>query len=50
MKSEGFTDFILLQDDHYGINYLENIQHIKNIVEFYRLNPQIEMLYLSLKI
>lgn len=47
MKSEGFTDFVLLQDDHYGINYPENIQHIKNIVEFYRLNPQIEMLYLS---
>lgn len=47
MKSEGFTDFVLLQDDQYGINRLENIEHVKNIVEFYRLNPQIEMLYLA---
>lgn len=45
MKTTGFTDFALLQDDHYGINHPENIEIAKSIVEFYRSRPDINFLH-----
>jgi len=46
MKNMGLTDFVLLQDDHYGINYPENVEYVKSIVAFYKSRPDIKYLHL----
>jgi len=47
MKYMGLTDFVLLQDDHYGINIPENVEYVNRIVSFYRSRPDIKYLHLQ---
>lgn len=49
MKDAGLTDFVLLQDDHYGINHPENVEYVNSIVSFYKSRPDIKYLHLHEK-
>ena len=46
MKVTGFTDILLIQDDQYGLNNNNNIEKVKNIVDFYRANLDVTFLHI----
>jgi len=49
MKTEGFTDILLIQDDQYGLYINNNIEKVKTIVDFYRNNLDMTFLHIFSK-